>query len=50
VWRHPLDDLREDPERLAAFAKAWRAATPEFRAYKQLQLYDGLVERFLSGA
>ncbi len=50
VWRHPLAELREDPARLAAFAKAWREAAPEFRAYKQLALYDGPVERFLSGA
>lgn len=49
VWRHPLEVLRADPERLAAFAAAWRSATPEFRAYKQLHLYDGLVEKFLNG-
>lgn len=47
VWRHPLAALRDDPERLAAFARAWRTAAPEFRAYKQLHLYDALVERFL---
>lgn len=47
VWRHPLAALRGDPERLAAFARAWRTAAPDFRAYKQLHLYDGLVERFL---
>jgi hypothetical protein len=50
VWRHPLETLRDDPERLAAFAAAWRAATPEFRAYKHLHLYDELVEAFLSQA
>jgi len=50
VWRHPLGELRNDPERLAAFAAAWRGASPEFRAYKQLHLYDALVERFLSDA
>jgi hypothetical protein len=52
VWRHPLAALRTDPGRLAAFAQAWRTAAPEFRAYKQLHLYDGLVEGFLkeSGA
>jgi hypothetical protein len=47
VWRHPLEALRDDPERLTAFAAAWRAATPEFRAYKHLHLYDALVEAFL---
>lgn len=50
VWRHPLGELRNDPQRLAAFATAWRGASPDFRAYKQLHLYDELVERFLSGA
>lgn len=47
VWRHPLEALRDDPERLAAFAQAWRAASPEFRDYKKLHLYDHLVEAFL---
>ncbi|MGE5500567.1 MAG: heme-dependent oxidative N-demethylase family protein [Ignavibacteriales bacterium] len=47
VWRHPLAALRDDPERLAAFARAWRTAAPDFRAYKKLDLYDGLVEGFL---
>lgn len=47
VWLHPLDDLLEDPPRLAAFAKAWRAATADFRDYKRLGLYDELVEGFL---
>lgn len=48
VWRHPLEALRHHPDRLAAFARAWRTATPEFRAYKKLHLYDELVERFLA--
>jgi hypothetical protein len=39
--------LRDDPERLAAFARAWRTAAPDFRAYKQLHLYDGLIEQLL---
>jgi len=47
VWRHALDDLRAEPERLAAFARAWRSATDDFRTYKKLHLYDDLVERFL---
>jgi len=47
VWRHPLSALRDDPERLAAFAHAWRTATPEFRDYKKLHLYDALIEGFL---
>lgn len=48
AWRHPLAALRDDPVRLAAFARAWREAAPDFRAYKQLHLYDALVERFLA--
>lgn len=50
VWLTPLDALRGQPRRLAAFAQAWRAASPEFRAYKQLHLYDALVEGFLRAA
>lgn len=48
VWLHPLEALRDDPARLAAFAQAWRAASPDFRAYKKLRLYDDLVEAFLA--
>jgi hypothetical protein len=48
VWLAPLGSLAGDPQRLAAFAQAWRAATPELRAYKRFDLYDGLVEAFLS--
>lgn len=47
VWLHRLDDLAADPPRLAAFARAWRDATVDFRAYKRLELYDELVTRFL---
>jgi len=47
VWRHPLGALRDDPTRLAAFARAWRSAGPDFRDYKKLHLYDSLVESFL---
>ena len=43
VWRWPLDVLAEDPAHLAAFAQAWREASPDFRAYKQLHLYDDLL-------
>lgn len=50
VWLAPLDSLRDDPDRLAAFARAWRAATPELRAYKRFDLYDDLVEGFLRRA
>ena len=28
---------------LEPFARAWRSAAPEFRAYKRLDLYDHLV-------
>jgi hypothetical protein len=47
VWRAPLETLRDDPARLAAFAQAWRTASPELRAYKRFDLYDDLVEAFL---
>jgi hypothetical protein len=49
VWLAPLERLAEDPARLAAFASAWRAATPEFRAYKRFELYEPLVQGFLAG-
>jgi hypothetical protein len=48
VWLAPLSSLAGEPERLAAFAQAWRTATPELRAYKRFDLYDELVESFLS--
>jgi hypothetical protein len=47
VWLAPLGSLADEPERLAAFARAWRSATPELRAYKRFDLYDDLVEAFL---
>jgi hypothetical protein len=47
VWLAPLADLAGDPQRLAAFARAWRDATPDLRAYKRFDLYDDLVEAFL---
>lgn len=50
VWMAPLSDLIGDPKRLAAFAAAWRNATPQLRAYKRFDLYDDLVEGILSGA
>lgn len=50
IWRHPLADLANEPDRLAAFARAWRSATEDFRAYKGLAHYDRLVENFLSTA
>jgi hypothetical protein len=50
VWLAPLASLAPEPERLAAFATAWRAATPELRAYKRFDLYDDLVEAFLRNA
>ncbi|HEX6860852.1 MAG TPA: heme-dependent oxidative N-demethylase subunit alpha family protein [Caulobacteraceae bacterium] len=50
VWSHPLAALRDDPQRLAAFAAAWRGSSAEFRAYKHLHLYDALVEAFLAQA
>ena len=50
VWLAPLNSLRDDPARLAAFAKAWRTAHPDLRAYKRFDLYDDLVEAFLQQA
>jgi hypothetical protein len=47
VWRHPLSALDATPARRTAFAKAWRTASPDFRAYKRLAAYDGLVEAHL---
>jgi len=47
VWRHPLAALDADPERRAAFARAWRGASEDFRAYKRLGAYDPLVEAYL---
>jgi len=47
VWLAPLASLAEEPQRLAAFAEAWRRATPQLRAYKRFDLYDDLVESFL---
>jgi dimethylamine monooxygenase subunit A len=47
VWLAPLGELAAQPERLAAFARAWRSATSDLRAYKRLDLYDHLVEAFL---
>jgi hypothetical protein len=47
VWLAPLESLRDDPARLAAFAHAWRTAHPDLRAYKRFDLYDRLVEAFL---
>ncbi|MFC3079459.1 DUF3445 domain-containing protein [Phenylobacterium terrae] len=50
VWLTPLGELAAEPARLAAFARAWRGAGEDFRAYKQLHLYDELVEAFLRAA
>ncbi len=47
IWRAPLDTVAEDPDRLAAFARAWRGATAEFRKYKGFASYDTLVTTFL---
>lgn len=49
VWLAPLSKLADHPTRLTAFSAAWRAATPELRAYKRFDLYDDLVESFLAG-
>ena len=48
VWRHALAALDAEPDLRAAFARAWRGASPKFRRYKRLALYDPLVEAFLA--
>lgn len=48
VWRWPLEVLAQEPARLAAFAEAWAKATPEFRDYKKLHLYDELLAGWLA--
>lgn len=50
VWIDPLATIAAEPIRLARFAEAWRTAHPDFRAYKRLELYDGLVARVIDGA
>jgi heme-dependent oxidative N-demethylase alpha subunit-like protein len=47
VWRHALAALDAEPELIAAFARAWRGAAADFRAYKRLALYDELVGGYL---
>ena len=47
IWRATLEAVTDDPQRLAAFASAWRGATPEFRNYKGFASYDTLVTTFL---
>ena len=47
IWLAPLESLRADSRALDGFAEAWRRAPARFRAYKRLDLYDGLVEAFL---
>ena len=49
LWIDPLSAIAADPQRLARFAEAWRTAHPDFRAYKQLGLYDKLVARVIDG-
>jgi len=47
IWRHALAALDADPPLRAAFARAWRSAGDDFRAYKRLAVYDALVEGYL---
>ena len=49
VWVNPLSEIAAQPDRLARFARAWRAAHPDFRAYKRLELYDPLVAPLIAG-
>ena len=52
IWRHPLEDLRADPDRLTGFAGAWERVTRDegktFRDYKGLGPLEGLVRAFLA--
>jgi len=50
IWRAPLASLADDPDRLAAFARAWRTASQDFRKYKGFASYDTLVTAFLRAA
>lgn len=50
VWLDPLAALTESPQRLDAFARAWREVSSDFRTYKRLELYDPLIKQFLDGA
>ena len=54
IWRYPLETLRAQPERLAAFAEAWDLVMSEagrdFRNYKGLGPIDPLVRAFLRDA
>jgi hypothetical protein len=47
VWLTSLEEIAADPARLRAFAEAWRRASPGFRDYKRLGLYDRLIEAFI---
>ena len=47
VWIAPLSEIAADRGRLTRFARAWRSAHPDFRAYKKLELYDDLVARVI---
>jgi hypothetical protein len=54
IWRHPLEALRVQPERLTAFAAAWTRVMADegrdFRDYKGLAPLDPLVRAFLDQA
>lgn len=47
IWLHPLAAL--EGERRGAFARAWREASPAFRAYKGLAALDDAVAALLGG-
>jgi hypothetical protein len=49
VWITSLAEIASDPARRATFAKAWRTAGADFRAYKRLDLYDSLIDAVLTG-
>ncbi len=48
AWRNPLNDLRNEPQAMAAFEAAWLGLSADFRAYKGLASYDALVAAFLA--
>lgn len=47
IHLEPFEAMAATPGRLAAFARAWRAAPAPFRAYKRFDLLDEAVEDFL---
>jgi hypothetical protein len=47
VWTESLAEMATRPDRLGAFARAWRSAPPDFQTYKRLGDLQPLVSAFL---